>query len=84
LKITNTIPENSGVYVCLATNTEGSDQSATVVDVERKCNNLIRSLCPHLIHRCEQKTYPSHLFVHSSLQLFSCCENNKITREKNL
>jgi hypothetical protein len=30
--------ENSGVYVCLATNTAGSDQVATVVDVERKLN----------------------------------------------
>lgn len=36
LRILNVRPENSGVYVCLATNNAGSDQTATVVDVERK------------------------------------------------
>jgi len=36
LRILNVNVENSGVYVCLATNPAGSDQVATVIDVERK------------------------------------------------
>ncbi|XP_070509893.1 basement membrane-specific heparan sulfate proteoglycan core protein isoform X10 [Chironomus tepperi] len=36
LRILNINVENSGVYVCLATNNAGSDQVATVIDVERR------------------------------------------------
>lgn len=36
LRILNTRPENSGVYSCMASNNVGSDQKATVIDVERK------------------------------------------------
>lgn len=37
LRILNVRPENSGVYSCVASNVVGSDQKATVIDVERKC-----------------------------------------------
>lgn len=36
LRILNARPENSGVYVCLASNNAGSDQAATIIEVERK------------------------------------------------
>jgi hypothetical protein len=36
LRILNIKPENSGVYICTASNNAGSDQVATVVDVERR------------------------------------------------
>lgn len=36
LRILNARPENSGVYICLASNTAGSDQAATIIEVERK------------------------------------------------
>jgi Immunoglobulin domain len=36
LRILNVRPENSGVYVCVASNNAGSDQAATLIDVERK------------------------------------------------
>ena len=36
LRILNARPENSGVYVCIATNAAGNDQAATIVEIERK------------------------------------------------
>jgi hypothetical protein len=36
LRISNIRPENSGIYICTASSSSGSDQVATVVDVERK------------------------------------------------
>lgn len=38
IRILNARPENSGVYVCYAENSGGSDQQATIVEVERKYN----------------------------------------------
>jgi Immunoglobulin domain len=34
LRILNARPENNGVYVCQATNNAGSDQAATVIEIE--------------------------------------------------
>jgi hypothetical protein len=34
LRILNAKPENNGVYVCQATNNAGTDQAATVIEVE--------------------------------------------------
>ena len=36
MRILNARPENSGVYICLASNDAGSDQAATIVEIERK------------------------------------------------
>jgi hypothetical protein len=36
LRILNARPENNGVYVCLASNNAGSDQAATIIEIERK------------------------------------------------
>lgn len=36
LRILNARTENNGVYICLATNSAGSDQAATVIEVEGK------------------------------------------------
>lgn len=36
LRILNARPENGGVYVCIASNAVGSDQAATIIEVERK------------------------------------------------
>lgn len=41
LRILNARPENSGVYVCAATNNAGSDQAAMSLDVERKFSSQI-------------------------------------------
>lgn len=36
LRIMNSRPDNRGVYVCIAENEAGSDQSNTFIDIERK------------------------------------------------
>lgn len=36
LRIMNARPDNRGVYLCIAENVAGHDQSSTVVDIERK------------------------------------------------
>lgn len=36
LRILNARPENSGIYICLASNDAGSDQASTTVEIERK------------------------------------------------
>lgn len=36
LRITNARPENRGVFLCIAENAGGHDQSSTVIDIERK------------------------------------------------
>lgn len=36
IRILNARPENSGVYVCVAESGGGSDQAATIIEVERK------------------------------------------------
>ena len=36
LRIINARPENRGMYVCIAENSAGSDQSNTIIDIERK------------------------------------------------
>lgn len=36
LRILNARPENSGVYVCVAESSSGTDQAATIIEVERK------------------------------------------------
>lgn len=38
LRVLNARPENSGVYVCVAESATGSDQAATIIEVERKCS----------------------------------------------
>ena len=53
LRILNINVENSGVYVCLATNNAGSDQVASVIDVERKYidsigSNWMNCVCVYL------------------------------------
>lgn len=40
LRILNSRPENSGIYICLATNNAGSDQVAIVVEVDRKFHSI--------------------------------------------
>lgn len=36
LRVLNARPENSGVYVCVAESSTGTDQAATIIEVERK------------------------------------------------
>lgn len=36
LRIINARPENRGMYVCIAENSAGTDQSNTIIDIERK------------------------------------------------
>lgn len=36
LRIIAARPENSGVYICIAENSGGSDQAHTIIEVERK------------------------------------------------
>ena len=36
IRILNARPENSGVFVCYAENSGGTDQQATIIEVERK------------------------------------------------
>ncbi|XP_070509913.1 basement membrane-specific heparan sulfate proteoglycan core protein-like isoform X1 [Chironomus tepperi] len=54
LRILNINVENSGVYVCLATNNAGSDQVATVIDVELPREPAI----PNEV-RLNLRTYPT-------------------------
>uniref|UniRef100_A0A336LPI6 CSON010513 protein n=1 Tax=Culicoides sonorensis TaxID=179676 RepID=A0A336LPI6_CULSO len=41
IRILNARPENSGVYVCVAESAGGSDQSATIIEVERRESPLV-------------------------------------------
>uniref|UniRef100_W4VRB4 Putative heparan sulfate proteoglycan 2 n=1 Tax=Corethrella appendiculata TaxID=1370023 RepID=W4VRB4_9DIPT len=67
LRILNAHPDNGGVYICIAENPEGSDQSATVIDIERREPPVIE------LHPSE----PQSLKVGESIRL-SCRANSGI------